>query len=154
MTSDRATHLKDRSRLLFQPDTLAPAEYFATFCKKVRREPETDLMSAVLQDAIDCFQTHVLAQNTRGKRLFVEAESWLLDKDCDWIFSFENICEALGIDPNFLRKELLRWKEKKLAEISAARSDPPKKQRTKRRFRVARRRSKKEELRVGNIGAV
>jgi len=33
-----------------------------------------------------------------------------LDNDREWLFSFINICDALTIDPQYLRKGLLRWK--------------------------------------------
>ena len=27
----------------------------------------------------------------------------------DWVFSFENICETLGLDVGYVRQGLLRW---------------------------------------------
>ena len=82
--------------------------------KKNIREGEEALMLAVLEDAIETFQVYVLAENKRGKKLFREAEEWILEKDSDWFFSFENICEVLALDPNYLRLGLMRWKEAKL----------------------------------------
>ena len=32
-----------------------------------------------------------------------------MEADGDWVFSFENICEALGFNPAYVRKGLLRW---------------------------------------------
>jgi hypothetical protein len=31
-----------------------------------------------------------------------------------WVFSFENICEALGFNPAYVRQGLLRWMKNKL----------------------------------------
>lgn len=69
-------------------------------------------MLAILEDAIACFQKYVLARDARGKTLFRDAEEWILEEGSDWIFSFENICEVLGLDPKYLRQGLVRWKER------------------------------------------
>lgn len=99
---------------LFQPDTLLSAQYFDNLRGKTLLEPEKRLMLALLEDAVQCFQDNILAQSGKKKRLFEEAEEWILEEDGDWIFSFENICEFLGFSPAYLRQGLLRWKEKKL----------------------------------------
>ena len=100
---------------LFEPDVLLPAQYFGNICTKTLEEPEKSLMLAVLDDAINCFQDNIMAQSRRRKRLFKDAEEWILKDDGDWVFSFENICEALGFDPEYVRRGLLQWKEKKRA---------------------------------------
>ena len=85
-----------------------------TLYKKQIREGEEGLMLAVLDNAIECFQKYVLAQREREKRLFQEAEEWILEKDSDWFFSFENICETLQLYPDYIRQGLMVWKEVKL----------------------------------------
>jgi hypothetical protein len=79
--------------------------------KKNIREGEERLMLAVLENAIEYFQKYVLARNPRGKQLFQEAEEWFLDKDGEALFSFESICETLGLNPEHIRKGLMIWKE-------------------------------------------
>ena len=79
--------------------------------KKDIREREERLMQAVLENAIEYFQKYVLAEDEKGKKLFQEEEEWILEKNSDWLFSFENICEALRLDPNYIRQGLLSWKE-------------------------------------------
>jgi len=71
-------------------------------------------MLAVLEDAIQCFQDNASARSGRRKRLFEEAEEWILEANSDWVFSFESICEVLGFNPQYVRQGLLRWKEKNL----------------------------------------
>ena len=82
--------------------------------KKNLREGEERLMLAVLENAVEYFQKYVLARNPRGKQLFREAEEWFLDKDSETLYSFENICETLGLHPDPIRKGLMFWKEAKL----------------------------------------
>jgi hypothetical protein len=107
--------LGEKVALLFQPDTLLPAQYFETFRRK-SLEPEKRLMLALLEDAIACFQRYIFARDRKGKGLFREAEEWILERNHDWLFSFENICEVLEFSPQYVREGLMRWKEKKLAE--------------------------------------
>jgi hypothetical protein len=82
--------------------------------KKTIREGEERLMLAVLENAVEYFQKYVLARNPRGKQLFREAEEWFLDKDGEALYSFESICETLGLHPDPIRKGLMVWKEAKL----------------------------------------
>lgn len=105
----------ERFFTLFQPDVLLQAQYYDRLRRKFCLEPEKRLMMAVLDDAIVCFQKYLLARDSRGKKLFREAEEWILGEDSEWVFSFENICEVLELDPRYVRQGLLGWKEKRLA---------------------------------------
>ena len=116
MTYDATLGVEEKVASLFQPDDLLPAQYFETFRRKTNSEPEKRFMLAILEDAIDCFQKYIFADDSRRKAIFHEAEDWILEENSDWIFSFENICEVLGFNPGYVRQGLLRWKEMKLAE--------------------------------------
>ena len=105
---------------LFQPDTLITAQYFETICRRPNLEPEQSLMLAVLEDAVFCFQKNLVAQTGNKKTLFQEAEDWILEEECEWLFSFENICEVVGISPKYLRQGLMSWKRRKLRECPMA----------------------------------
>ncbi|MGB7947136.1 MAG: hypothetical protein WCH75_05600 [Candidatus Binatia bacterium] len=72
--------------------------------KKTLRDGEERLMLAVLEDAVQCFQEYVLSTRPREKRMFEEAEEWILEKDAEYIFSFEFICETLGFHPDHIRR--------------------------------------------------
>jgi hypothetical protein len=75
-------------------------------------------MLAILEDTVSRYQDNLLSQDKRGKRLFTDAEDWIVETGSDWIFSFENVCEALGFNPAYVRQGLLRWKEKNRQEQS------------------------------------
>ena len=108
-------NVEEKISSLFEPDTLLPAQYLENLRRKTLLEPEKRLMLAVLEDAINCFQVNVTAQSGRRKKLFNEAEDWIMEHDNDWIFSFVSVCELLQFNPEYVRRGLLRWKEKKLA---------------------------------------
>lgn len=110
---------------LFQPDTLLSDQYFANFRRKIPMEPEKRLMLAVLEDGVNCFQKNLFARSGKGKKLFEETEAWILEEGSDWIFSFENTCEILGFNPQYLRQGLLQWKEMRIA--TDRRAGPPEK---------------------------
>ena len=81
--------------------------------KRSIREGEERLMLAVLENATEDFQKYVLATDKRGKELFEEAEAWILETDSPSFFSFENICEHLQLDPDYIRRGFMRWKASK-----------------------------------------
>ena len=74
-----------------------------------------------MSDAIEQFQKHVLSKDERGKKLFRKVEEWFLEKDGDYVFSFENICETLELHPDYIRQGLMSWKEARRKEHSIQR---------------------------------
>jgi hypothetical protein len=110
MAEQTTFNVEERIASLFQPDTLLPAQFLDTYRRKAHLEPETSLMLAVLEDAVACYQKYALAREGNGLELFREAEEWILQKDAQWLFSFDNICESLGMNPDYLREGLVRWK--------------------------------------------
>ena len=91
-----------------------------TFRRKLHLEPEKKLMLAVLEDAIACFQKYAFTRDRKRKQLFQEAEYWVQDTNSDWPFSFANVCETLGFDPDYLRQGLGQWKAAKLESRASA----------------------------------
>lgn len=96
---------------LFEPDTLLPTQFYAMFKSNQYREPERRLMVAILEDAVSCLSTDLRQCNPRQKKQYHEAKYWVTtDEESEWIFSFKNICEVLGLDPGYLRRGLIRPK--------------------------------------------
>lgn len=79
--------------------------------KKVIRDGEKRLMLAMLENVLEDFQKYVLATDKKGKDLFDAAEQWILESDSESFFSFDNICQHLDLDPEYMRKGFRRWKE-------------------------------------------
>jgi hypothetical protein len=71
-------------------------------------QPEEHLMLAVLRGAVSDFQTYATAPSGRGRQIFIEADAWFQAAATD-AFTFEMICHALGLDPDFIRAGLRRW---------------------------------------------
>jgi hypothetical protein len=97
---------------LFQPDIMLPAQYFAVLRKSAPQGPEYNLVLAMLQDAIECFQKYRCASDPNGRELFEDARAWIFSHDRLWPFSFENICGIVRMDPEYVRSGLSRWAER------------------------------------------
>jgi hypothetical protein len=111
----KAQSVADAGASLFQPDSLLPAQFFVALKQRTQACGERRLMAAILEDAVDCFQKYLWAKDNRSRNLRMEAESWFLSDDDSWPFSFINVCHALDLEPGFIRRGLISWKERQLA---------------------------------------
>jgi hypothetical protein len=102
--------MQDRSGGLFEPDVLLPGQFFSFFRKEAGFDRERRLMLAVLEDAIDCFQKYAHTSDLRGRQLFLESHEWIMSPDKRWLFSFENICQIVDMNPDYIRQGLSRWR--------------------------------------------
>lgn len=68
------------------------------------------LMMAVLRDALGCLSagSSGFASSAQRKEARVAAQ-WIADYDDEPLFSFGNVCETLGINPEALRESLSEW---------------------------------------------
>mgnify|MGYP000157663626 CR=1 FL=1 len=89
-------------------DVLLPSQWCAPATGV--SEPDRRLRLAVLENAISYFQRYVHATDRRGRMLHEDALDWLSESDRSDFFSFENVCDALGLDPDYLRTGLLAWR--------------------------------------------
>jgi hypothetical protein len=74
-------------------------------------EPYKRLMAAVLQTVVDDCRGSVYRRARNygkppGRRGVSKASAYMASRDRSWPFSFENLCDALGMDADLLRKEL------------------------------------------------
>ena len=102
---------------LFAPEIVLPEQLQQGFRRDSYLSGEKALMLAVLEDGIRCFQEHLTNPRSNPRLLSEQAEAWIRAVDYEWPFSFNNVCETLGIDPSALRGALLAWKAKRLAEV-------------------------------------
>ncbi len=112
---EREYAVDERLGMIFQPDTLLPTQFFDRVRRRTEHDGERRLMIAVLEDAVDVYRKQAGVRDARGQQLFHEAEEWVEDPDRSWLFSFENICDVLDIDADYLRRGLRAWKQRALA---------------------------------------
>lgn len=70
--------------------------------------PERALMLAMLFDAIQGYICYAqLPASKKLKSSYREAFNWVHAKTKDYVFSFNNVCEAIGMNPAYLRLGLI-----------------------------------------------
>jgi len=78
-------------------------QYFARSSPPTADAPEKRLLFAVLLNAI-------LELRSRDANDIIAAENWIRSSEItDSPFSFDNICEVLGIESTYLARGLLTW---------------------------------------------
>jgi len=68
--------------------------------------PELTLMLAILEDAVACFCKTLRRPRQNPEILSRQAEFWFRLDDWESPFSFNNICEALRLDPRATRERI------------------------------------------------
>jgi hypothetical protein len=116
-TVPRGPLIEEKAMMIFQPDILIDAQFQASQRRRFHLEPERVLMLAVLQDAIGCFQEHLGAKCKRKQAMYNDAAQWISSTDRSYLFSFENVCDALGFDPGYMRDGLARWQRTARARV-------------------------------------
>ena len=67
---------------------------------------EERLMLAVLKDAVECIERYRHKHGARSRSTYHDALQWIRGRDHTWLFSFENVCLGLDLDPSRLRSVL------------------------------------------------
>ena len=83
--------------------------------------PERGLLSALLFDGIQGYISWCLASKGKERSRFSEAYNWVTNSNDEYVFSFENVCEALGVNPEYLRLGLLNACNSLLTEVGSHR---------------------------------
>jgi hypothetical protein len=78
--------------------------YLDTFRRSQHLEPEKLLIAAILEDAVQEYRKYSRAHDADGKKRFREVEEWIMSGGNDWIFSFDSVCDLLGLDPDYVRR--------------------------------------------------
>ena len=91
---------------LFGEATLLPAQYCDVW-NNTERRPERELAAAVLRQARADLQRYRYADTRHDQRMYWQAHEWVGSSDCEWPYSFLNICDALRLSPAAIRAGLL-----------------------------------------------
>jgi hypothetical protein len=96
--------MKGPAAFRLDPQAVMPVQFHA----QPATRPENRLMLAVLEDALDIHRKYAHAPGRGRRRLVAETEAWLFSDDTGWPLSFVNVCNALGIDVDWLRGRVRR----------------------------------------------
>lgn len=76
---------------------------------------ELRLVLAVLMEAINSYCEESFVPGGGIGEDHQRADAWIFTNNRSWPFSFVNICEALGLNPGYVRRNLLEWKRRNMA---------------------------------------
>jgi hypothetical protein len=109
---------------ILEPDVFMPSQFYGTSGLSRQLEGEKRLMIAILKDAVECLDKYRSSRNSTGRSQYQNALEWVQDKGTEWFFSFTNICDLLGFDPEYLRQMLLKRENRYVKTVRATRSIP------------------------------
>ena len=92
---------------LFQPDVMLPSQFLGGADSGIGGG-ERRLMAALLADGVEAYIGRSLSQRI-GESKHSEVQDWVESRDPGYVFSFDNVCTCLGIDPEYLRIGLARY---------------------------------------------
>jgi len=91
----------------FEPDFLVPVQFFDLTRRRSTHDGETRLVFAVLEDAVRCYVKTVNSARRCDREQFDEVQRWFnAEAGIRSPFSFEYVCDVLGIEPMALRARL------------------------------------------------
>jgi hypothetical protein len=91
----------------FEPDFLVPVQYFDLTRRRSNLDGETRLVFAVLEDAVRCYVKSINSSRPGDRAQFAEVQRWFhAEPGTHSPFSFEYVCDVLGIEPAALRERL------------------------------------------------
>ncbi len=91
----------------FEPDFLVPVQFFDLTRRRSNLDGETRLVYAVLEDAVRCYVKSINSSRPADRAQFAEVQRWFhAEPGTHSPFSFEYVCDVLGIEPAALRERL------------------------------------------------
>lgn len=110
---------RTRPGLELEPETILPTQFASNGTIDASLQAEKRLMLAVLEEAVGTYQKYVSSRDRNGARLFEEADEWFHSDEIEWPFSFVNICHTLGLEVDYFRSGLGKWRSKQEATVRA-----------------------------------
>ena len=95
---------------LFEPDIIVPGHFLSSE-NGGSKDGERRLMAALLSDGIEAYITQAsgVSVDSRRQKGKFDAAEWIETTDSSYVFSFDNVCASLGINPQYLRLGLGRY---------------------------------------------
>lgn len=97
---------------IFDSQTILASQFYVK--RTALPGPECSLMVAVFEDAVRCLLNHCRATNRTERALYNDARRWILSCEPAGLYAFANVCDLLGLEPDYMRRHLLaRCKERR-----------------------------------------
>jgi hypothetical protein len=99
---------------IFEPEAVMPEQFHASIEPGVHGG-ERRLMAALLSDGVEAYIAQVTKSNSSSQIEVAaqpstsDAVDWVETRDYSYVFSFDMVCQSLGIDADYLRLGLNRY---------------------------------------------
>lgn len=115
----------DSENRIFEPDVVLASDFFTP--RSALPDPERALMIAVLEEAARSFTNYRGSTDRKLRALHAEARDWFASEDRSHLYTFENVCDVLGIDPAWMRRRVLALRDRRRPASASTRpaDDPP-----------------------------
>ena len=112
----------DSDNHIFERDIVLSAEFFAE--RSGLATPERSLMLAVLEEAARCFLNYGTAEG-KQRVLYEEARDWFASSANTELYDFENVCDVLGVDVDYLRRRLFELHDRRRGRAGTTQPKSP-----------------------------
>ena len=102
-----------------RPQLIRSGQFRGKRRREIKTEPLRRLMAAVLCEAVIRFQRNLFHTSLYSRCEFVEAEFWLFKDQSKALFSFNNVCDFLSLDPQHIRRQLCDWRRSHVRAASS-----------------------------------
>jgi hypothetical protein len=109
--------MTDSDNHIFEPDVVLSSEFFSPPSRLPG--PERSLLLAVLEEAVRCFVRYRNATDRKQRALHLEARDWFSSNARARLFDFENVCDVLGINPEYMRERMFALGTASTADVAA-----------------------------------
>lgn len=108
-----------RAGVELEPEAVLPSQFYSRVLVDASLQPEKRLMLAVLEDAVGTFQKYASTRDRTAQRMLTDVEDWFMADEHEWPFSFVNVCNALSLDVDYMRRGLTGWKTRHDSDTAA-----------------------------------
>lgn len=76
----------------------------------------SELMLAVLEDAMRTYKDGLDSPVPSKRVEAFKVEAWASSDDTDWPFAFVNVCNTVGVSPEYVRTAMRKWRRQMARE--------------------------------------
>jgi hypothetical protein len=111
-TREFSSEVEAAAPALFVPDLLLASQYFDRNRARQDHNAERRLMVAVLEQAVNDYRTCRSTRDPKRQSLFREVAGWFTSRESTYLYSFENVCDVLELNADYVRRGLCRGEDR------------------------------------------
>lgn len=106
------------------PVAILPVQFQLSSTQSRTISPARALALAVLEQAVTDANDQRFARTRCGQRAYWETYQWIIADDREWPYSFVNLCAAIGLDVDLVRRCILDTTTSSAPPAAESQADP------------------------------